>query len=86
MSKLSNEIIESTIEFLYDLDDDRYAKIVVPESYSGEYDYEKDIDCVLRVSRTNQIDILEYNNNKLDLTINGEINESNIIRFIYENW
>ena len=86
MSKLSNDIIESTIEFLYNIDDDIYAKIVVPESYSGEYDYTKDIDNVLCITRTNQIDILEYNNNKLDLTINGEINESNIIRFIYENW
>jgi hypothetical protein len=81
----NSKIIESTINLLYDLDDSMYAKIVVPESYSGEYNYTQDIDYVLKITRSDMIDILEYNST-ICVNIVGDANEKNIISSIYENW
>lgn len=78
--------LDNAIDYLYSISDSQYAKIVVQKSYSGEYDYENDIDCVLKLSRQEVIDILETNNNiSLDIEFD-KINEENIIISIYENW
>lgn len=77
--------LDSTVKYLYSLSDSEYAKIVVPKSYSGEYDYSIDIDNVLKLSRVELLDVLEYTT-PIDINIDGCINEIDIIISIYENW